>query len=107
MAGKTLNGEPGSNVAGVGGGFVLGLVAGVTIGGSSGITQCVAGNTIQGPMGAGQREARDVMIEHGSIPASCGMADGAIKGKIAIDMVRVIGRFILRLVAGVTIGGSS
>jgi len=95
-----------SDVIGVRGPCVIGLMARVAIGGHRCVVVIgVAGCTGNRDMSACERERRSRMIEGSPGPGRRVMARGAGRGKASGNMGRRIGRCKIRLVAAIARGG--
>src|SRR6266567_1782430 len=101
-------GESRSDVVGIGGGVVLSFVARVAVGRRT----CV--DVIDVALGAGysnvcagKRECRFVVVEDSIGPRAGVVANGAGCGESSRDVIWVGGGGVLRLMAGVAIGGSA
>jgi hypothetical protein len=67
----------------------------------------VALSTLNSDMSAGQRESGERMVERCGAPAGCHMALRTIMREIGRDMIRILRRLKIGLMAGVAVGGGS
>ena len=108
VAGGAGGRESGSDVVGIRGARVIGLVTGVAVSRSTcklvaDVARCAWNRYVR----AGERERSVVVIEHCPGPRGRRMAGGAGGGESGGDVVGVRGASVIGLVAGVAIGWRS